>query len=172
MSKKITANGRILWRIMPILLLSGSAYAVDCPPGFHWERMNGVGCVRTDCIQAGGSYGYIKNCLCRDGKSCNEFVNYSTFDNKLCGGNCPVARLIMCVKPGETCPNEIKSHPASPVTDSPAAVQGGLGGRLETVVQSIQDYIRGQGYADEEDFICDTSVDAATTPLDELAKAL
>ena len=55
----------VLWLVRVFLVcclvfvfLSQSAYAVECPPGFTWKRMSGVGCVQSDCVQVGGSYTY------------------------------------------------------------------------------------------------------------------
>lgn len=154
-----------------LLFFSIGVSGVECPPGFRWERMSGVGCVQTDCVAVGGSYGYTKNCLCRDMKSCSEFVDYSGFDKSKCGPNCPVSRLLMCVPPGQLCPSEVKSVKAGEAADSPIEVLGdsGIKERVETVFTTIRDFIREQGFGSEKDFNCETGIDEAFRPLDAAA---
>lgn len=105
----------LLYLTALLLAFSSIASAVDCPPGFDWQRMSGVGCVQSDCVKVGGSYGYTKNCFCRKEteKGCYEQVNYTAFDAKKCGANCPYSKLIACVPLNASCPNEKKATTTS-----------------------------------------------------------
>lgn len=103
----ITLDKKLTAAISFLLFASASAQAIECPPGFEWRRMSGVGCVQKDCVSVGGSYGYTSNCFCRDKRSCYEPVDYEFFDGGKCHPNCPYSRLVGCVEPGEKCPHEI-----------------------------------------------------------------
>ncbi|MFH1054613.1 MAG: hypothetical protein V1744_00805 [Candidatus Altiarchaeota archaeon] len=92
--------------------LSQTAAAVECPPGFTWKRMSGVGCVQSDCGQVGGSYTYEEHCFCRTTRSCYEPVDYTGFDGKKCNPFCPVSRLYACVEPDSKCPHELDQEMA------------------------------------------------------------
>ncbi|MFC2163191.1 hypothetical protein ACFLRF_05870 [Candidatus Altiarchaeota archaeon] len=91
-----------------LALISQYASAIECPPGFEWQRMSGVGCVQPSktCKAAGGGWSYTRDCICRDKKGCYEPVDYTSFDRKKCGNFCPGRLLIACVEPGQPCPNE------------------------------------------------------------------
>ena len=80
--------------------------AIECPPGFKWVRMSGVGCVQENCMEIeNAKLSYTGSCICNDGyKGCYESVDYTNFDTSKCFPNCPGARLVACVKPDEPCP--------------------------------------------------------------------
>lgn len=106
--------------LLTILVLSTIASAVDCPPGFGWDRMSGPGCVQADCVDVAkpnSHFSWTGDCICGtdDCKGnpycieCYEPVNYTKlkFDPTECGVFCPKVRLVACVKPLFLCPNEI-----------------------------------------------------------------
>lgn len=102
------------------VLMTTIAHAqTTCPPGYEWQRMSGVGCVQINCGEiANAKYSYTKDCICQDGyKGCYQPIDYSGFDQSLCGPNCPYSTLISCIPPDATCPNE---EPALPPTSEPA----------------------------------------------------
>jgi len=89
-------------------------FAVDCPPGFGWDRMSGPGCVQSDCGAKGGQYTYTRDCYCGENRrACYEAVNYSGFDAKSCNAFCPNARLIGCADANGKCPND------APISQNP-----------------------------------------------------
>ena len=91
-----------------LLLGVVNASAIECPPGFKWVRMSGVGCVQENCMEIeNAKLSYTSSCICIDGyKGCYESVDYTNFDKSKCGPNCPYSRLVACVKPGEPCPDQ------------------------------------------------------------------
>ena len=95
--------------------------AIECPPGFTWKRMSGVGCVQEDCFNIEHArYSYTERCICNEGyKSCYVSVDYAGFDKSKCGPFCPGAKLIACIKPGESCPSEKKEKPVPKITPKP-----------------------------------------------------
>ncbi|MCB8962313.1 MAG: hypothetical protein H6651_18525 [Ardenticatenales bacterium] len=102
-----------------VLLLSPQtikAQEPECPDGFHWERLSGVGCVQTDCMDiANAHYSYTKSCICNDGfQACYEPIDVTGIN---CGPNCPFSILVACVPPESTCPNEL---PAATEIEEPA----------------------------------------------------
>jgi len=104
------------WKLTLIVLLAFvvSVFAVDCPPGFGWDRMSGPGCVQSDCGAKGGQYTYTRDCYCGETKrACYEAVNYSGFDKKSCDAFCPYARLIGCADANGKCPND------APISQNP-----------------------------------------------------
>lgn len=101
-------TGAVLLFFVLLLLGVVNASAVECPPGFKWVRMSGVGCVQENCMEIeNAKLSYTSSCICIDGyKGCYEPVDYTNFDKSKCGPNCPYSRLIACVKPGEPCPGK------------------------------------------------------------------
>lgn len=89
----------------------------ECPSGFVWQRMSGVGCVQENCFGvANAKLSYTSACICLDGyKGCYEPVDSSGVE---CGPFCPVSQLVGCVGPDALCPGE---QPAGeqPVGDQP-----------------------------------------------------
>ena len=77
----------------------------ECPPGFEWQRMSGVGCVQSDCTQISfAKLSYTSACICLDGyKGCYEPVDTT---GVACGPNCPASKLVACVQPDAACPGE------------------------------------------------------------------
>lgn len=104
---------------------SGRAVAQEpeCPPGFKWVRMSGVGCVQEDCLDIpNAKLSYTSSCICLDGyKGCSELVDYTGFDREKCGPHCPNGRLIACIDPEATCPNEEPAPPAEQEAVEPEA---------------------------------------------------
>jgi hypothetical protein len=90
------------------LVLASTVSAVpECPPGFEWRPMSGVGCVQMDCFDMGGVWSYTQACICIEGYTpCMEDVDYTSFDRERCTKNCPAKRLIACVITGSLCPGE------------------------------------------------------------------
>jgi len=141
---------RIETILVILLLFVLPVFAVECPPGFEWQRMSGVGCVQKDCVSKGGSYGYTQNCFCREDKSCYEAVNYSQFDGNNCKPFCPYSRLIGCVEPGEKCSNE------KPTQQSCDTYCKGYHGPHATakVVNDSCDCGCEEGYAPDQTLLC------------------
>jgi len=77
----------------------------ECPAGFVWQRMSGVGCVQENCFDvANAKLSYTSACICLDGyKPCYEPVDSSGVE---CGPNCPVSALVGCVGADALCPGE------------------------------------------------------------------
>jgi len=92
----------------------------QCPPGFEWERMSGVGCVQADCAEiAHAHYSYTRSCICNEGyRACHELVDTSGVN---CGRNCPNSRLIACIDPEGTCPGEEPAPRPQPDDSEPIA---------------------------------------------------
>ncbi|NYZ78774.1 hypothetical protein H0N99_01355 [Candidatus Micrarchaeota archaeon] len=105
----------IMTRVITLIILMAfilPVFAVECPPGFHWERMSGVGCVQDDCAAKGGGYTYTKECWCGDTvRACYGAVNYSGFDAKKCSSFCPISKFIGCADANGKCPNDKPTQP-------------------------------------------------------------
>lgn len=123
--KKIIFSGFAFTIVLMILYLSpylhmeSTVYAqdpIECPPGFFWSRMSGVGCQQEDCFDVGNSrYSYTGSCICNEGyTACTEPVDYDSFDGARCYPFCPSARVVACVTPDTTCPGEGQA-PVAPV---------------------------------------------------------
>lgn len=123
----------------------------ECPPGFEWQRMSGVGCVQSDCTQIPFAHlSYTSACICQDGyKACYEPVDSSGY---ACGPNCPVSRLTACVQPEAACPGE----QTAPVEDPPEPsniIPGGDTGEEPAealpsqtdLFQDLEDFLAGEG---------------------------
>jgi len=108
------------------LTLAGPAAAQDggpeCPSGFVWQRMSGVGCVQEGCTSIpNAKLSYTSSCICLDEyRGCYEPVDSS---GVACGPNCPASRLVACVSADALCPGE---QPANdqPTGDQPAEAAG------------------------------------------------
>ncbi|MFA6098303.1 MAG: hypothetical protein WCV50_01310 [Patescibacteria group bacterium] len=78
----------------------------DCPAGYEWQRMSGVGCVQINCATVpDGHYSYTSQCIC--GSSGSEWENAAD-PNKECNyshdyASCPNC-LYACVHLNEECP--------------------------------------------------------------------
>jgi hypothetical protein len=112
----------------PHVIEQARAQGPECPPGFKWARMSGVGCMQANCPSiANAKYTYTGHCTCVEGyKDCSKPVDYTTFDKSKCGPNCPVSELVACVKPDAPCPGEQPApgpgqekgaEPAGPATE-------------------------------------------------------
>jgi len=108
-----------------LFLFSSAALAVECPPGFVWNRMSGPGCIQADCNSNSiphAHYSYTQDCICgtddcvgdRLCVECYEPVDYTGFDKKKCGVFCPNVRLYLCVKAGEKCPDKKTASTTAP----------------------------------------------------------
>ena len=88
----------------------------ECPSGFVWQRMSGVGCVQENCFGvANAKLSYTGACICLDGyRGCYEPVDSSGVE---CGPFCPVSQLVGCVDPDALCPGE------QPAGEQPAGEQ-------------------------------------------------
>jgi len=93
---------------VPYLIQQVWAQGPECPPGFVWKRMSGVGCMQEGCLDnANAKYSYTGACICIEGyKGCYEPVDYTAFDGSKCGPFCPNSTLIACVEPDAPCPGE------------------------------------------------------------------
>lgn len=112
-------SGQLGTLIVGALLLAGSVAAVECPPGFAFHRMSGVGCVQEDCNdRPHAHWSYVKACICaahdniddpeedKYSKACTAPVDYESFDREKCGIHCPGSILTKCILPTELCPGE------------------------------------------------------------------
>ncbi|MBD3261497.1 MAG: hypothetical protein GF334_07415 [Candidatus Altiarchaeales archaeon] len=106
-----------------LVLLSTIVCAVECPPGFSWRRMSGVGCVQSDCNDIPHAHwSYTSACICASmdniddpdedmySKMCTEPVDYEGFDREKCSRFCPGSKVISCILPTEKCPDEVKEE--------------------------------------------------------------
>ena len=93
---------------VPYLIQQARAQGPECPPGFFWRRMSGVGCMQEGCLDiANAKYSYTGACICVEGyKGCYEPVDYTAFDGSKCGPFCPNSTLVACVEPDAPCPGE------------------------------------------------------------------
>ena len=102
----------ILIFLIAILVMEASAQEPQCPSGFFWRRMSGVGCMQEDCVDVGGYYNSIGSCTCPDGMAaCTEPVDYSGFNADLCKPFCPGAKVISCVETPDACPSQNETTP-------------------------------------------------------------
>ncbi len=112
-----------------LFLLSISASAVECPPGFEWQRMSGVGCVQSDCnTRPHAHWSYTRACICSSmdniddpeedkySNPCYRSVDYESFDRSKCGAFCPSSYLEECILPDQLCPGETTTTTASTST--------------------------------------------------------
>ena len=102
-------KGAVLLFFVLLILGVVNASAVECPPGFKWVRMSGIGCVQEDCLEIEhAKLSPTSECICIEGyKGCYEPpFDHSEFDRNKCGPHCPRVRLVACVKSGEPCPGE------------------------------------------------------------------
>jgi hypothetical protein len=115
--------GRLLTGGIFLLLFSSATLAVDCPPGYVWNRMSGPGCIQADCNSIPHAhYSYTMDCICGTDDcigdpvcvECYEPVDYTSFDKNKCGIFCPGLRLYLCVKAGEKCPDKKASTTTLP----------------------------------------------------------
>jgi hypothetical protein len=102
------------------LLPLASAGGGDCPAGYRFERMSGVGCVQDKCRDVPHAfYNYVGYCVCYScgevgcsgdkefSKECKRAADYAS---------CPNC-LYSCINPGDKCPQEQTTKPpAQPTT--------------------------------------------------------
>ncbi len=98
-----------------------AAQGPQCPPGFVWQRLSGVGCVQGDCLQIPNAHlSYEGHCICNEGYvGCYEPVDYAQFDGNKCKPFCPASRLVQCVPKGSLCPGQV----AATATPAPTATR-------------------------------------------------
>ena len=112
-----------------LIIASVSIKAVECPLGFEWQRMSGVGCVQSDCnSRPHAHWSYTRDCICssmdniddpeedRYSKACYIPVDYESFDKEKCGNFCPGSYLDKCILPTELCPGETTTTSSAPPT--------------------------------------------------------
>ena len=102
---------RLCWHCVVLIIFSvtltcatpSNAQSPECPPGFHWDRLSGVGCVQTTCLDlSSAKYTYTSSCSCVEGyKGCYEPVDSSGI---ACIPFCPTSKLIACIAPDAACP--------------------------------------------------------------------
>ncbi|MCJ7549020.1 MAG: hypothetical protein MUQ30_04995 [Anaerolineae bacterium] len=102
----------------------------ECPSGFVWQRMSGVGCVQENCFDiANAKLSYTSSCICLDGyRPCYELIDTSGI---ACDPFCPASQLVACVASDALCPGEQPAQPAGTQPQQPADVQTGDGAALE-----------------------------------------
>jgi hypothetical protein len=124
--------GGLICLFVLLTLLLSSASAVDCPPGFRWDRMSGVGCVQANCPDVNSPnshWGYTGNCICGTDDcvgnpicvECYGPVDYGGFDKTKCGPFCPNVKLVTCVKAGTPCPGEKQATTTTKATTTTTA---------------------------------------------------
>lgn len=75
----------------------------QCPPGFVFDRLSGVGCVQENCFSV-GVLSYTGSCVCLEGYvGCYEPIE---FDSALCFPFCPNSSLVACIHPPQVCSSE------------------------------------------------------------------
>ena len=99
----------------------GLAALGDCPPGYEWQRMSGVGCVQINCNDiANAHYSYTGACICGSSGSIAENPKdpnkecYYPRDHKSCPG-C----IYACVHLDEDCPEITQAEPKPKQEPSP-----------------------------------------------------
>ena len=123
----------------------------ECPPGFDWRRMSGVGCVQSNCLDIPfAKLSYTSACICQDGyKGCYEPVDST---GVACGPNCPASKLIACVQPDAACPGE-EIAPTQDLTEPSIVIPGeqtfeAPAGDLPaqtSLLEDLEDFLAGEG---------------------------
>lgn len=122
---------------MAVVLLTAAAWVlisvdtaqaqVECPPGFHFDRLSGTGCVQDDCgIIPESHFDSTGHCTCNEGYSpCFEPINEPGYDPAACFPFCPASRLTTCVSYLSTCPGEEPANTSTivAVTEEEAPVE-------------------------------------------------
>ena len=123
----------------------------QCPPGFVWQRMSGVGCVQENCPSiANARYSYTSTCICNDGyKGCYEPVDYAGFDKQLCGPFCPYSTLVACVDSASACPGE-EPAPGAPVEPEPteepqSSPSDSDAASVDDLLRDLEEFLAGEG---------------------------
>ncbi|MFH0861876.1 MAG: hypothetical protein V1875_02495 [Candidatus Altiarchaeota archaeon] len=111
-----------------LLLSCGTALAAitDCPAGYRFDRMSGVGCVQDKCRDVPhGFYSYVGYCVCSacgdagcSGDKGFEKECRRPHEDKSCPG-C----LYLCINPKDKCPGEKDAQTAS-VPLPPTTIKG------------------------------------------------
>ena len=150
---------------LALLALAPSANAQEpqCPAGYHWDRLSGVGCVQTNCFDVANAYwSYTGQCICAEGfKACTEAVDSSGVD---CGPFCPLSRLVACIDPAAACPGAPSpgfgedgqpggggafGRPAETPGDTGRSADDGIPGvelpDLGTLVRDLNAFLAGEG---------------------------
>ena len=124
----------------------------QCPPGFHFERMSGVGCVQDNCPTiTGARYSYTGTCICGDEyKGCYGPIIAPDYDSALCFPFCPVSQLLSCVSHDATCP-ELAPPVENPPAEQPAAGDEGsvlpaITAEVEALLRDLEEFLTGEGH--------------------------
>jgi hypothetical protein len=124
----------------------------QCPPGFHFERMSGVGCVQDNCTSiTGARYSYTGTCICGDEyKGCYGPIIAPDYDSALCFPFCPASQLLSCVSPDAACP-ELAPPVENPPAEQPAAGEEGTGlpampAEVEALLRDLEEFLTGEGH--------------------------
>ena len=116
---------------------------VDCPPGFHFDRLSGAGCVQDDCgVIANSHFDYTGHCVCNEGYSgCFEPINEPGYDPASCFPFCPANRLTSCVSYLATCPGEEPANTSTieAVTEEEAPAESEESPSSESEPKSVKD---------------------------------
>lgn len=119
---------------------------LNCPVGFHWERMSGQCCVQDwETLPANGKIGYTGNSLCEDGFQ-GEYEQRPTTDGLGLPG-CPnytsFAFLTACRAPGDPVTTEppeqpmTTSAPSQSDTTAVPSTQTSGGSMLDTIAGAL-----------------------------------
>ena len=137
---------------VPYLIQQVRAQGPECPPGFVWKRMSGVGCMQEGCLDiANAKYSYTGACICVEGyKGCYEPVDYTAFDGSKCGPFCPNSTLVACVESDAPCPGEEPApspgeevvEPVAPATEGEKPTSSLT---VSDLVRDLEEFLAGQG---------------------------
>ncbi|MFH1722009.1 MAG: hypothetical protein ABH950_05330 [Candidatus Altiarchaeota archaeon] len=141
---------KLILVLIGLLLFSSAVSAVDCPKGFEFRRMSGVGCVQPNCFSLGGYWTDTGACTCGDKVTCSKPVNYTIFDGKKCGPHCPAREVTACLPKGSTCPEDKKLPTQSANQQTQSQQQGE---KADTFMGKARDQQREYGSKEEEE--CD-----------------
>ena len=99
----------------------------DCPTGYEFQRMSGVGCVQKNCAAiTSAHYSYEGYCICGSAGSINENPNDPNKRCTLSHDNAPCPDCVYaCVHNNEPCPGEkpAAQPPPQPATEPAPANQ-------------------------------------------------
>ena len=131
----------------------------ECPPGFFWDRLSGVGCVQESCLSIpNAKYSYTSSCICVEGyKSCTTPVDHAGL---ACEPFCPAAALVACVPPDQPCPgagidngsgaDAAGDGQTDPLEDffSGAAEDSTREEELDALFRDLENFLAGENTAD------------------------
>lgn len=93
----------------------------ECPTGFYWDRLSGVGCIQENCLTIpNAKLSYTGSCICLEGyQPCTIPVDST---GVTCEPFCPAAELVTCVQPDTACPGEQPSEGAEADTTADSEI--------------------------------------------------